>query len=86
MAGRVNKIVINASQCLICGDILVSKNRHDFVACSCENLSVDGGTDYLKRNVFKGKIGEKYTYRDLSLYSFNLLKKGKKNGRKVNSR
>lgn len=33
-------------QCLCCGDILVSKHRHDYVACSCNNLSIDGGTSY----------------------------------------
>lgn len=40
----------NKAKCLICGDIVESKHRHDFVTCTCGNLSVDGGTDYCKRN------------------------------------
>jgi hypothetical protein len=34
-------------KCLVCGEILESKTRHDFQQCNCENESfVDGGTDY----------------------------------------
>lgn len=39
----------NRAKCLHCGDIIESKNRHDFVTCTCGMLSVDGGLDYLKR-------------------------------------
>jgi len=35
-------------------DMLVSKHRHDFVTCSCGNLHVDGGKDYIKRGVRDG--------------------------------
>lgn len=43
-------IFLNSAQCLECGEILVSKNRHDFVKCSCDNqVHVDGGSWYLKR-------------------------------------
>lgn len=45
----MNKIIKNQAQCLLCGDVIESKNRHDYVTCSCGNLSVDGGTDYLRR-------------------------------------
>lgn len=37
---------INAVQCHDCGDIVVSKHRHDWVQCSCENVFTDGGFDY----------------------------------------
>jgi hypothetical protein len=40
---------MNAAKCLVCGDVLVSKFRHDFRLCRCGNLHVDGGDDYLKR-------------------------------------
>ena len=40
----------NRAKCLNCGDIIRSKNRHDFRTCSCGNLSVDGGSWYIKRN------------------------------------
>lgn len=42
-------ITKNCARCLRCGDIIESQHRHDFQTCSCGNLSVDGGLDYLKR-------------------------------------
>ncbi len=45
----MRKIIKNAIQCKHCGDIIVSTHRHDFVTCSCESCSVDGGLDYLRR-------------------------------------
>lgn len=34
-------------KCLQCGVELVSKSRHDFVSCGCENRTfADGGSDY----------------------------------------
>lgn len=42
-------IIRNAIKCKLCEDIIESKHRHDFVSCKCGSVSVDGGTDYLKR-------------------------------------
>ena len=42
-------IVQNAVSCLLCGDFIVSKHRHDFVTCTCGAVSVDGGQSYLRR-------------------------------------
>jgi len=43
----------NKAKCKNCGDIIESKHRHDFVACSCfeneegnKGIFVDGGNDY----------------------------------------
>lgn len=47
MANRT--ILHNKAKCLKCGDVIESMYRHDFVTCSCGNLSVDGGTCYLRR-------------------------------------
>ena len=52
-----NKIIRNSARCLGCNEEIESRHRHDFVFCSCGNIAVDGGKDYLKRSV-----------RDLSLY------------------
>lgn len=57
------KIIRNAVQCLKCADIIESKHRHDYVTCSCGNVSVDGGKDYLKRS-FKTVD----SWIDLSIY------------------
>lgn len=37
---------INAVECTECGDVVRSKNRHDFVTCSCGSVSLDGGSWY----------------------------------------
>jgi len=47
----VEIIVRNSARCSSCGDEIVSRHRHDFATCSCGNLSVDGGTAYLRRAV-----------------------------------
>ena len=39
----------NAIKCKLCNDIIESKSVHDFVTCSCGNVSVDGGHEYLRR-------------------------------------
>lgn len=39
----------NAARCLDCGDLLYSRNRHDYKTCTCGNLSVDGGSAYIRR-------------------------------------
>lgn len=46
----IGDIWSNSAQCLKCGEILRSKNRHDYVTCKCGNLSVDGGSWYCKRS------------------------------------
>ena len=73
-------ITINKAKCLICDDMIESTHRHDFVTCSCGNLSVDGGHDYLRRCI--GKID---MYEDMSAshqeerlpYSWELEEEGK---------
>jgi len=42
-------IVQNAATCLGCGDLIVSKHRHDYVECTCGAIAVDGGQEYLRR-------------------------------------
>lgn len=36
----------NKGKCKLCGDIIESKYRHDFVTCNCGALSLDGGLAY----------------------------------------
>ena len=42
-------ITRNSAKCLVCGDEIESTHRHHFVVCSCRNIFVDGGRDYLRR-------------------------------------
>lgn len=41
-------ILANAAKCLKCGDEIFSSHRHDFKACSCGNVFVDGGMSYIR--------------------------------------
>ena len=55
----MNKITLNKIRCLNCGNVIVSTHRHDFVTCKCGTVSVDGGTDYLRR-CFRNSPEEDY--------------------------
>jgi hypothetical protein len=46
----MNQILQNEVKCLKCNDIIFSGGRHQFVTCSCGNVSVDGGLSYLRRS------------------------------------
>ena len=46
---NIGDIYINGVVCMGCKDYIRSKNKHDFVTCSCGNVSVDGGSHYARR-------------------------------------
>lgn len=57
----IGDIYSNVATCLICNETIRSKNRHDYRKCKCGNLSVDGGSWYLRRGIrkkdsFKNKV------------------------------
>lgn len=43
---RVKYRKLNAVQCLKCKEVLISYTVHDFNACRCGSVYVDGGFDY----------------------------------------
>ena len=43
------KIIKNAIQCKLCGEIIESRDVHEYVQCKCGACSVDGGLCYLRR-------------------------------------
>ena len=51
----MQKIIRNMVKCNLCGDVIESTYRHDFVTCKCGSCSVDGGTDYLRRGFTNSK-------------------------------
>lgn len=57
----MRKIIKNAIQCKLCGEIIESTGRHQYVTCKCGSCAVDGSHDYLRRS-FK----DKDCYIDLS--------------------
>ena len=43
----LEQIVLSTATCKKCGDVLISRYRHDYVMCTCDNKTMlDGGTDY----------------------------------------
>lgn len=50
----LRRIIRNQARCNQCKDIIESEDRHDFKWCSCGNLAVDGGHDYLRRVMSAG--------------------------------
>lgn len=56
-------IVENKVKCLLCGDVIFSRHRHDYVCCGCGNIAVDGGQEYTRRI---GAGVKNRTYEDLS--------------------
>lgn len=35
-------------KCRLCGVVIQSTYRHDFVWCKCGSIAIDGGADYTK--------------------------------------
>lgn len=42
------KIIHNAAQCKLCGDIIESIHRHDYMKCKCGEIAIDGGREYFR--------------------------------------
>ncbi|WP_457920780.1 DUF7695 domain-containing protein [Paenibacillus gyeongsangnamensis] len=56
----MRKIIKNVIRCLSCNDTIESKSTHDYQKCSCGEVSVDGGKDYLKRTYPHGNPARWY--------------------------
>lgn len=54
------QLIVDAAECLLCGDILFSRCRHDMRSCSCENTTVDGGLTMFK---FAWQVRKPKTYK-----------------------
>ena len=61
----MKKLIRNAIKCKYCGDVIESKNIHDWVQCSCGTCFVDGGLDYLRRGFKKAPQDD---YEEISEY------------------
>lgn len=50
VAMNENRVLLrNVAECRLCGDVIESKSRHDFVSCKCGGIFTDGGLDYVRR-------------------------------------
>lgn len=59
------RIVLNCARCKKCGAVMVSRYRHDWVACPCGNY-VDGGNSYLRRGGNLDDLEELSQFEDTS--------------------
>ena len=73
----MRKIIKNAIQCKLCGEVIESTYRHEYVQCKCRACAVDGGHDYLRRS-FK----DKDCYIDLSETVEVTIEEAKKQGKR----
>jgi hypothetical protein len=48
--------------CILCGDIMESKHRHDFVTCKCGESFLDGGDDYMRGTMTTYPIAKEYEW------------------------
>lgn len=64
---RKEKILRNSVRCLKCNDEIESKHTHDFKYCSCGNIGVDGGKEYLRR---AGKGLADKSFEDTTIYAW----------------
>lgn len=55
----IKKIKVIAVKCPECGDLIYSRARYDFRYCSCGEIAIDGGFDYVKIS-YKKISPEKY--------------------------
>lgn len=77
-------IIVNAVKCPKCADIIYSRARHDCRHCSCGNVFIDGGFDYVRVGgdisvkVFKLDIvptkQELYTDWNTNKHQYGLIK------------
>lgn len=44
-----NGIIRNAAKCRLCGDVIESRRLYDNQTCSCGEISVEGGKNYIGR-------------------------------------
>lgn len=45
---QFNKLSLQAAQCPVCRDVIVSRWQHDFHECGCGKIAIDGGQEYLR--------------------------------------
>jgi len=55
-------ILRNLARCRLCGTIIESRHRHDYVMCNCGSIGVDGGKAYLRR------VGSRDHFEELSTF------------------
>jgi hypothetical protein len=58
---------MSKAKCLKCNDIVESKHRHDFVKCSCKEIFLDGGDEYIRAGA--NDLSNILIYKDDDFYA-----------------
>ncbi len=64
---KKNRLVRNRLKCKLCGDVIESKYRHDFVECKCGKVFVDGGLDYMRWGGDRDQIEDLSEWEDIDV-------------------
>jgi hypothetical protein len=72
---------MSKGQCTLCGDIMESKHRHDFVRCKCGESFLDGGDEYWRGTMTTVMIDEKTYTGEEFLAHLDELDKEDDNGK-----
>jgi hypothetical protein len=59
-------VKLNKAKCLICGDVLISKDVNKLETCSCGQFSISGGKHFIMRKGLEGKYREMSQMIDIS--------------------
>lgn len=82
----IGDIYANQAECALCGDLIRSRNKHDYVTCKCGEISVDGGSWYCKRGAvtdLKNAIDKSIMFSDCQKPQGEGLIKGKSLSTKI---
>lgn len=52
----MKKLTLNSARCKMCSDVLVSRHRHDWVACRGGHIFIDGGLDCRRAGTLKPAV------------------------------
>lgn len=64
---NIGDIFENKARCLLCNDVLHSKSRNDRITCKCGNLTIDGGSWEIIR-----EVKEENSFENLFVYYKNI--------------
>lgn len=60
----MRRIIRNSARCLKCDEEVESKSVYDTQTCSCGNLIVDGGREYLRRSAVDASLISETSIQD----------------------
>lgn len=63
----IHTLIVNQAECRKCGSRIESKSVHDYVACACGAIAIDGGNEY---NRYIGDPND-FVYLEAESFEYN---------------